>query len=53
MGGMQALEWLLVGKEYVEGAVVIAVGAHHTAWQIGVRCYSLFLSLCTGESLMS
>lgn len=36
MGGMQALEWTLIGKKYVKSAIVIGCGAHHTAWQIGI-----------------
>lgn len=38
MGGMQALEWLLLGQQFVKAGVVIAVGADHSAWQIGVTC---------------
>ena len=36
MGGMQALEWTLLGGDYVRAAIVIACGAKHTAWQIGI-----------------
>lgn len=37
LGGMQALEWaLLGGAAFVRSAVVIACGARHTAWQIGI-----------------
>lgn len=37
LGGMQALEWaLLGGPSFVRSAVAIACGAKHTAWQIGV-----------------
>ena len=37
LGGMQALEWaLLGGPSFVRSAVVIACGARHTAWQIGI-----------------
>lgn len=35
MGGMQALEWALMDRR-VRAAVVVAVGAAHTAWQIGL-----------------
>jgi homoserine O-acetyltransferase/O-succinyltransferase len=33
---MQALEWVLLGGEYVKSAVVIGCGAAHTAWQIAI-----------------
>jgi homoserine O-acetyltransferase len=36
MGGMQALEWALLGGDYVQSAVSIGCGAAHTAWQIGM-----------------
>eukprot|EP00981_Chlorochromonas_danica_P006024 scaffold1247_cov170-Ochromonas_danica.AAC.2 len=37
MGGMQALEWLLLApKHFVKTAVVIGCNAQHTAWQIGI-----------------
>uniref|UniRef100_A0A7S2CAL4 AB hydrolase-1 domain-containing protein n=2 Tax=Octactis speculum TaxID=3111310 RepID=A0A7S2CAL4_9STRA len=40
LGGMQALEWLLCAPEQklvtVDSAVVIACGAEHNAWQIGI-----------------
>jgi len=51
MGGMQALEWAFLGlsgggsrgaeagesgESFVKSAVVIACGARHTAWQIGI-----------------
>jgi homoserine O-acetyltransferase/O-succinyltransferase len=37
LGGMQALEWaVLGGAAFVRSAVVIACGARHTAWQIGI-----------------
>jgi homoserine O-acetyltransferase/O-succinyltransferase len=37
LGGMQALEWsLLGGEDFVRSAIVIACGAKHTAWQIGI-----------------
>lgn len=35
MGGMQALEWAVL-DDRVQRAAVIAVGARHTAWQIGI-----------------
>eukprot|EP00301_Raphidiophrys_heterophryoidea_P022659 c6769_g1_i1.p1 GENE.c6769_g1_i1~~c6769_g1_i1.p1 ORF type:complete len:384 (-),score=81.53 c6769_g1_i1:144-1295(-) len=36
-GGMQALEWcLLGGKEFVGRCVAIACNASHSAWQIGI-----------------
>ena len=37
MGGMQALEWLLLGgPEFVRSGVAIACGAQHMAWQIAI-----------------
>ena len=36
MGGMQALEWGLLGEDYVKNCVVIGCGAAHSAWQIGI-----------------
>ncbi len=38
LGGMQALEWIIGGAEddFVRSGVVIACGAHHHAWQIGI-----------------
>jgi len=48
LGGMQALEWAFLGSSskssssenqddtFVRSAVVIACGARHTAWQIGI-----------------
>lgn len=36
MGGMQALEWGLIGGDFVRRCVVIGCGAAHTAWQIGI-----------------
>jgi homoserine O-acetyltransferase len=36
MGGMQALEWGLLGEDYVRRCVIIGCGAAHTAWQIGI-----------------
>lgn len=34
MGGMQALEWALIGQGFVKAAVVIGCGAQHTAWSV-------------------
>mmetsp|Transcript_3964 Transcript_3964/g.6231 ORF Transcript_3964/g.6231 Transcript_3964/m.6231 type:complete len:403 (-) Transcript_3964:192-1400(-) len=36
LGGMQALEWLLLGGPLVKAGVVIGCGATHTSWQIAV-----------------
>lgn len=37
MGGMQALEWaLLGGPSFIRSVVPIGCGAAHTAWQIGI-----------------
>ncbi|KDO28415.1 homoserine O-acetyltransferase [Saprolegnia parasitica CBS 223.65] len=36
LGGMQALEWGFLGKGLVQRVGVIACGARHTAWQIGM-----------------
>lgn len=36
LGGMQTLEWALIGGEFVKKAVVIGCGSEHTAWQIGI-----------------
>ena len=36
MGGMQALEWCIIGKEVVKSAIIIGCGARHTAWQIAI-----------------
>ena len=36
MGGMQVLEWMFYGSDYVRTAVPIACGAHHHAWQIAI-----------------
>ena len=35
-GGMQALEWALLGGPFVSAAVVIGCGAAHSAWQIAI-----------------
>lgn len=35
-GGMQALEWAIMGGSYVKKAVVIGCGAQHDAWQIAI-----------------
>lgn len=36
MGGMQALEWACLGKEYVRSSIVIGCGSAHSAWQISI-----------------
>ena len=36
MGGMQALEWAIMGGDFVKKAVIIGCGAAHTAWQIAI-----------------
>lgn len=36
LGGMQALEWGLIGGSFVGKTVAIGCGAQHTAWQIGI-----------------
>ena len=36
MGGMQALEWMFLGKDFVRSACPLACGAHHHAWQIAI-----------------
>lgn len=36
LGGMQTLEWAFQGQEYVKRFIVIACGAQHSAWQIGI-----------------
>lgn len=36
LGGMQALEWALLGGSFVKKAVIIGCGTEHTAWQIGI-----------------
>ena len=36
LGGMQALEWALLGGPFVSAAVVIGCGAAHSAWQIAI-----------------
>eukprot|EP01041_Mallomonas_annulata_P009156 gene9156-18971_t len=36
MGGMHALEWGIMGGEYVQSIVVIACNAAHSAWQIAM-----------------
>jgi len=36
MGGMQALEWTLLGAPLVQSAVIIGCGARHSAWQIAI-----------------
>lgn len=34
MGGMQALEWAILGRSFVKSCIVISCNAAHTAWQI-------------------
>jgi len=36
LGGMQALEWACLAKDYIRSAVAIGCGATHTSWQIAV-----------------
>ena len=36
MGGMQALEWAILGGDFVKKSVIIGCGAAHTAWQIAI-----------------
>ena len=36
MGGMQALEWLIQGGNFVRSGIVIGCGVEHTAWQIAM-----------------
>jgi len=36
IGGMQALEWTLLGASLVKSAVIIGCGARHSAWQIAI-----------------
>lgn len=36
MGGMQAIEWGIIGGDYIKSVVPIGCGAEHTAWQIGI-----------------
>jgi len=36
LGGMQALEWAIMGGSFVRKTVAIGCGAAHTAWQIGI-----------------
>ena len=36
MGGMQVLEWMFYGSDFVRTAVPLACGAHHHAWQIAI-----------------
>lgn len=35
LGGMQALEWGLIGADFVKSVIAIGCGGMHTAWQIG------------------
>ena len=46
MGGMQALEWAIIGQEYVRSTIVIGCNSMHTAWQVRTPfTQSLTLSL--------
>ena len=36
LGGMQALEWAVMGDGFVKNAIVIGCGAQHDAWQIAI-----------------
>lgn len=36
LGGMQVLEWLLLGSDFVKSGVPMACGAKHHAWQIAI-----------------
>lgn len=36
LGGMQALEWSILGGHMVQSSVIIGCGARHTAWQIAI-----------------
>eukprot|EP01038_Epipyxis_sp_PR26KG_P008272 gene8272-11197_t len=36
MGGMQALEWAIMGEDFVRSSIIIGCGAKHSAWQIGI-----------------
>ena len=52
MGGMQALEWAIIGQEYVRSTIVIGCNSMHTAWQVRTPfTQSLTLSLSLSLSL--
>ena len=36
MGGMQVLEWMFYGSDFVRTGIPIACGGHHHAWQIAI-----------------
>ena len=36
MGGMQALEWMFLGEDFVRSACPLACGTHHHTWQIAI-----------------
>lgn len=36
LGGMQALEWAMMGPGFVHSAAALACGGRHHAWQIGI-----------------
>jgi homoserine O-acetyltransferase/O-succinyltransferase len=36
LGGMQALEWTIMGGDFIKNAVLIGCGSSHTAWQIAI-----------------
>eukprot|EP00941_MAST-03F_sp_MAST-3F-sp1_P005732 g5732.t1 len=36
LGGMQVLEWMLLGSDFVKAGIPMACGAHHHAWQIAI-----------------
>lgn len=36
VGGMQALEWAIIGGDYIRSAAIIGCGCMHTGWQIGI-----------------
>ena len=52
MGGMQALEWCIIGKELVKSAIIIGCGTHSlTMSLIGILTYFFrFSSHCVANS---